>query len=76
MVVPGSILAYTAFVWPLQNAPVSTTTTYAYVNPVTALFLGWAVADDAVGGLTLVSAAVIVAAVVVVLGRESYAARS
>ncbi len=70
LVVPGSIVAYTAFVWLLQNASVSTATTYAYVNPVIALFLGWALVDEALGTLTLASAAVIVAAVAVVLSRE------
>jgi drug/metabolite transporter (DMT)-like permease len=71
LVVPGSLLAYTAFVWLLQNASVSTATTYAYINPVVALFLGWAIADEPVGELTLVSAGVIVAAVAVVLRREA-----
>ncbi len=71
LVVPGSLLAYTAFVWLLQNTSVSTATTYAYINPVVALFLGWALADEPVGELTLLSAAIIVAAVVVVLRREA-----
>jgi drug/metabolite transporter (DMT)-like permease len=75
LVVPGSILAYTAFVWLLQNASVSTATTYAYVNPVIALFLGWAVVDEPLGALTVASAAVIIAAVAVVLAREANVAR-
>ena len=75
LVVPGSILAYTAFVWLLQNASVSTATTYAYVNPVIALFLGWAVVDEPLGALTFASAAVIIAAVAVVLGREANVGR-
>jgi drug/metabolite transporter (DMT)-like permease len=74
LVVPGSIVAYTAFVWLLQNASVSTATTYAYVNPVIALFVGWAVVDEALGALTLASAAVIVGAVAVVLTREAHTA--
>ena len=39
----GSLLAYTAYVWLLKNAPISTVATYAYVNPVIAIFLGWAI---------------------------------
>jgi drug/metabolite transporter (DMT)-like permease len=70
LVVPGSILAYTAFVWLLQNASVSTATTYAYVNPVIALFLGWALVDEPIAPLTLASAAIVVAAVAVVIRRE------
>jgi drug/metabolite transporter (DMT)-like permease len=46
LVGPGSILGYTAFLWLLQNAPVSTATTYAYVNPVVAVFLGWLVLSE------------------------------
>ena len=75
LIVPGSILAYTAFVWLLQNASVSTATTYAYVNPVIALFLGWAVVDEAVSALTLASAVVIVGAVAIVLRREAHLGR-
>jgi drug/metabolite transporter (DMT)-like permease len=71
LVVPGSILAYTAFVWLLQNASVSTATTYAYVNPVIALLLGWALVDEPITPLTLASAAVVVAAVAVVLRRDA-----
>ncbi len=71
LVVPGSILAYTAFVWLLQNASVSTATTYAYVNPVIALFLGWALVDEPVSALTLASAAIIVGSVAVVLRRDA-----
>jgi drug/metabolite transporter (DMT)-like permease len=71
LVVPGSILAYTAFVWLLQNASVSTATTYAYVNPVIALFLGWALVDEPIAPLTFATAAVVVAAVAVVLRREA-----
>ena len=72
LVVPGSILAYTAFVWLLQHASVSTATTYAYVNPVIALFLGWAVVDERIGLVTLASATVIIGAVAVVLRREAH----
>ncbi len=70
LVVPGSIIAYTAFIWLLQSTSLSTATTYAYVNPAVALFLGWAVADEAVGAVTLASAAIIVVAVAVVIRRD------
>ncbi|MDQ3822033.1 MAG: EamA family transporter [Actinomycetota bacterium] len=75
LVVPGSLLAYTAFVWLLQNASVSTATTYAYVNPVVALLLGWALVDEPVSALTLASAATIVGSVAIVLRREAGVAR-
>src|SRR5438034_372970 len=42
----GSLVAYTAYVWLLQNAPISKVATYAYVNPVIAIFLGWAILSE------------------------------
>ena len=41
LVVFGSLLAFTAYAWLLQNAPLSKVSTYAYVNPVVAILLGW-----------------------------------
>jgi drug/metabolite transporter (DMT)-like permease len=48
LVVMGSIVAYTAFVWLLDNASVSLVATYAYVTPVVAIALGWAILDETI----------------------------
>ncbi len=40
LIVFGSLIAFTAYVWLLDHAPISTVATYAYVNPVVAVFLG------------------------------------
>ena len=68
LVVPGSLVAYSAFVWLLRNAPIGTVATYAYVNPVVAvavgaLLLGERVAETmaAGGALILGSVALVVA---------------
>jgi drug/metabolite transporter (DMT)-like permease len=74
LVGPGSVLAYTAFVWLLQNAPVSTATTYAYVNPVVAILLGWLILSEEITASILGGAIAIVAAVAVVVSREAQAA--
>ena len=71
LVVFGSWLAFTAYAWLLQNAPVSRVATYAYVNPVVAIALGWAILDEAVTTLTFAGAAVIVASVAVVVRMET-----
>jgi len=71
LVVFGSWLAFTAYAWLLQNAPVSRVATYAYVNPVVAIALGWAILDEAVTTTTFVGAAVIVASVAAVVRTES-----
>ena len=67
----GSIVAYTAYVWLLQNAPISKAATYAYVNPVIAIFLGWAVLSEKVTALTLAGAAIVVCSVAITVRRES-----
>ena len=67
----GSLLAFTAFVWLLQHAPVSTVMTYAYVNPVVAVLLGWAILSEEITLSVVVGTAAIVASVATVVQRES-----
>jgi drug/metabolite transporter (DMT)-like permease len=67
----GSIIAYTAYGWLLQNIPISKVATYAYVNPAVAVFLGWAVLSENITALTLAAAAVIVASVAGIVRQES-----
>jgi drug/metabolite transporter (DMT)-like permease len=67
----GSILAFTAYVWLLQNAPISKISTYAYVNPAVAVVLGAGILGEAVTPLTVFGGAVIVAAVAIVIRSES-----
>jgi drug/metabolite transporter (DMT)-like permease len=71
LVLIGSLIAYSAYVWLLQNAPVSKVATYAYVNPVIAIFLGWIVLSETITATTLVGAAIIVASVAAVVRVES-----
>src|SRR3954454_3049062 len=67
----GSLVAYTAYVWLLQNAPISKVATYAYVNPVIAIFLGWAILSENIAATTLIGATVIVCSVAATVRRES-----
>jgi drug/metabolite transporter (DMT)-like permease len=71
LILIGSLVAYTAYVWLLQNAPISKVATYAYVNPVIAIFLGWSILSENVTATTLAGAAVIVCSVGVTVRRES-----
>lgn len=70
LIVFGSWIAFTAYAWLLQNAPISKVSTYAYVNPVVAIALGWLVLDEVVTGVTLLGAAIIVASVAMVIRTE------
>jgi drug/metabolite transporter (DMT)-like permease len=62
----GSILAMTAYVWLLQVAPPTRVATYAYVNPVIAILLGTVILDEPLTPRVGISAALIVAAVVLI----------
>ena len=72
LVVFGSIIAFSAYVWLLRVSTPARASTYAFVNPVVAVFLGWALADEPLTAQTLLAAAVIVAAVAMITtGRSS-----
>ncbi len=71
LVVFGSIGAFSAYVWLLRMVSPAHASTYAYVNPVVAVFLGWALANEPVTPLTLVAAAVIIAAVALIVMQQT-----
>lgn len=66
LVVFGSIIAFTAYSWLLHNVSPARAATYAYINPVVAVFLGWALAGELLTTRTLAAAAIIVASVVLI----------
>ena len=70
LVVFGSLVAFTAYSWLLQNAPVSLVATYAYVNPVIAVLLGALVLAEPITPSIVLGAAIIVAAVAFIVTRE------
>jgi drug/metabolite transporter (DMT)-like permease len=70
LIVFGSIVAFTVYTWLVSVSSPSMVSTYAYVNPVIAVFLGWALAGEALGMRTLVATAVIVAGVILVSTRR------
>jgi drug/metabolite transporter (DMT)-like permease len=67
----GSLVGFTAYAWLLKATTPARASTYAYVNPVIALFLGWALGGEALTSRMLVAAAVIVAGVVVITTRRT-----
>ena len=62
----GSLGGFVAYAYLLRNAPISLVSTYAYVNPVIALLLGAWVAQESLSGRTLLAAAVILGAVILI----------
>lgn len=70
----GSLLGFTAYVWLLNNVPITTASTYAYVNPIVAVALGYVVRSEGLSLRTLLAAALIIGAVVaMVSGRPRQA---
>ena len=65
----GSLVAFTAYVWLLRVTTPARAATYAYVNPVVAVLLGWALAGEPLTPRTLLAAGVIVGAVVLITSR-------
>ncbi|HEX5387451.1 MAG TPA: EamA family transporter [Gemmatimonadales bacterium] len=70
LVVFGSLVAFTAFTWLLRVTSPSRVATCAYVNPVVAVFLGWALAGERLTPRVLVAAAVIIGAVVLIISTR------
>jgi drug/metabolite transporter (DMT)-like permease len=71
LVLVGSLIGYTAYVWLLGNLPISTVATYAYVNPVVAILLGVVFLDEGVTWQILVGAVVVLASVALVIRSEA-----
>jgi drug/metabolite transporter (DMT)-like permease len=70
LIVAGSLVAFTAYVWLLHHAPISLVSTYAYVNPVIALGLGALLAGESLTAQVLVAAAAVVFGVSLVVSTE------
>ena len=70
LVVFGSVIAFSAYAWLLQNASVTLASTYAYVNPVVAVLLGALFVDEPITPRVVLGGAVVVAAVAVVVSTE------
>ena len=65
LVVFGSVVGFSCYVWLLRNTIPAVASTYAYVNPAVALFLGWALAHEPISLRTIVAAFVILSAVLI-----------
>lgn len=72
LVVCGSWIGYTAYIWLLQHIPTSKVSTYAYVNPVVAVFLGWLVLHERIDHYIELGSAIIITSVIIVTGAKVY----
>ena len=62
----GSLISFTAYSWLLKNVTTARASTYAYVNPVVAVLLGWLIANEPLTRKMMVAAAIIVGSVVLI----------
>ncbi len=67
----GSLIAFTAYSWLLKNAQPAMVATYAYVNPVIAVILGWAIAGESLTSQMIIGAGVIVGSVALITSQNS-----
>ena len=66
LIVFGSLVAYTAYTYLINHAPPARAATYAYVNPVVAVFLGWLFRSEPLTIRTIIAAAIIIGSVVII----------
>jgi drug/metabolite transporter (DMT)-like permease len=72
----GSLVGFVSYGWLLHNAPVSLTSTYAYVNPVVAVFLGWLLANEELNARIGIASAIIIGSVIFInMTRQVSAAK-
>jgi drug/metabolite transporter (DMT)-like permease len=71
LIVFGSCLGLSAYIWLLRNAPVASVSTYAYVNPVIAVLLGWLILDEPLTPAILLGTLIIAGSVVLVTRRPT-----
>ena len=76
LILVGSLVGFTAYTWLLSNARISLVSTYAYVNPIVALFLGWVFVGETITVRTFVASAIVIVAVAIVVTARSRGPRS
>jgi drug/metabolite transporter (DMT)-like permease len=74
LIVFGSLVGFTAYVWLLRAAPLSLVSTYAYVNPVVAVILGSIFLGEAISPRSAIAGAIILAAVALIVVARNRAA--
>ena len=67
LVVVGSLVGFSAYVWLLRSAPTSLVSTYAYVNPIVAVILAWALLGEEISLQMVVAGAAVVASVALIV---------
>lgn len=75
LVMVGSLVGYSTFVWLIKHSTPARVATYAYVNPIVAVFLGWLILGEPITQRTIVSSVVIVTAVIIITLQKNRATK-
>jgi drug/metabolite transporter (DMT)-like permease len=71
LILIGSYIGYTGFIWLINNAPPILSSTYAFVNPVVAIIIGYYIADEVLNSSSIVASCLIITGVVfMTIGRR------
>lgn len=70
LIIFGSLIGFTAYSWLLKNAQPAMVATYAYINPIVAVFLGWLIAGESFTGQMLFGAGIVVGSVVLITSHD------
>ena len=68
-----SLVGFSTFVWLMKHSTPARVATYAYVNPIVAVILGWLILDEPITSRTLVASVIIIAAVVIITTQKARA---
>jgi len=72
LIASGSVIGFTAYIWLLEAAGPARASTYAYVNPVIAVFLGWLIGGEEISYRILLSALFIILGVVFIISKKEF----
>jgi len=76
LVTAGSLVGFTTFVWLMKHSTPARVATYAFVNPVVAVFLGWLLLAEPINSRVVVASVIIVTAVAIITTEKARAPRS
>lgn len=72
LIAVGSVVGFTAYIWLLEATGPARASTYAYVNPVIAVILGWLIAGEEISGRIIISAVFIILGVVFIITKKEF----
>ncbi len=71
----GSLVGFSTFAWLMKHSTPARVSTYAYVNPIVAVFLGWLILSEPIDSRTIIASIIIVAAVAIITTQKTRAAK-